>query len=273
LILGMSKPEGIYLSVDYRISRSGVLVDDASVKFLTVHYPPLEVGPKVLFAYTGAAFMPDQKTPIGDWLKETIRGGTEDADTSLKHLRSRLDRDLAGFLHRRKIPLIVNAVGIEPNWRYAGGFTNYNKDGSIRRTFDYGMQLMTEPVVFGNGSGWERALKDGHTERLADQLTVRPRDPRDHMKLLATVNRRVAAADSSVSPHCHVSFINADDRFGPMSQDYAEHGTPLELRHRVVLAGVDLSFFEQCAQNFQAGRDGLDGLGLDELNKFLQRRL
>jgi len=53
LILGMSKPEGIYLSVDYRVSNSGTreVIDDESVKFLTVHYPPEHVGPKALIAY------------------------------------------------------------------------------------------------------------------------------------------------------------------------------------------------------------------------------
>jgi hypothetical protein len=37
LILGMSKPEGVYLSSDYRVTdaRSGKLIDDASVKFLS----------------------------------------------------------------------------------------------------------------------------------------------------------------------------------------------------------------------------------------------
>lgn len=42
LILGMSKREGIYLSVDYRVSNSKTseVIDDASVKFLTVRCCP-----------------------------------------------------------------------------------------------------------------------------------------------------------------------------------------------------------------------------------------
>jgi hypothetical protein len=39
-IIGMSKSEGIYLSVDFRVTRGRELVDDATVKFLVVHYPP-----------------------------------------------------------------------------------------------------------------------------------------------------------------------------------------------------------------------------------------
>jgi hypothetical protein len=43
----MSKPEGIFLSADQRITEypSDRLVDDAAVKFLTVHYPPTRSAP------------------------------------------------------------------------------------------------------------------------------------------------------------------------------------------------------------------------------------
>lgn len=84
LILGMSKAEGIYLSADHRITEypSGRLVDDASTKFLTVHYPPDKEGPKALLAYTGLAELPDG-TPMGTWLRETLRGETEVFDQSI----------------------------------------------------------------------------------------------------------------------------------------------------------------------------------------------
>jgi hypothetical protein len=38
LILAMSKAEGVYMSVDYRVTnmRTGQLLDDASVKFLSL---------------------------------------------------------------------------------------------------------------------------------------------------------------------------------------------------------------------------------------------
>ena len=58
LIIGMSKPEGIYLSVDYRVtdSRTRELINDKSIKTLTIHYPPIDdSGPKVLLGFTGLA--------------------------------------------------------------------------------------------------------------------------------------------------------------------------------------------------------------------------
>lgn len=97
LILGMSKADGIYMSTDFRVSdaRTGELVDDGSVKFLTVHYPP-EGGPRALFGYTGLAILEDG-TPVGTWIRETLRGRTEVIDRSMAHLRARLDRDVANL--------------------------------------------------------------------------------------------------------------------------------------------------------------------------------
>jgi hypothetical protein len=82
LILGMSKPDGIYMSTDYRVTdyRTGTLVDDSSVKFLTAHYPPDKTGPKALMGYAGLAVLPDG-TKTGDWIRETLRGESEVIDS------------------------------------------------------------------------------------------------------------------------------------------------------------------------------------------------
>jgi hypothetical protein len=107
LILGMSKPDGIYLSVDYRVtnSRTGRLLDDASVKHLQVTYPPDKTGPRALLAYTGLAILPDG-TPTGTWIRETLRGESEVFDVSMGHLRGRLERDIA----RLREALIINVL-------------------------------------------------------------------------------------------------------------------------------------------------------------------
>jgi len=43
LLLGMSRPEGVYMSADYRVTdaRTEKLIDDSSVKFLSVRHPPM----------------------------------------------------------------------------------------------------------------------------------------------------------------------------------------------------------------------------------------
>lgn len=89
LIIGMSKADGIYLSVDYRVTRAGKLVEDDAIKLLDVIYPPHETGPRATFAYTGRAEFADG-TPTGTWLRETLRGETETFDQSMAHLRARL---------------------------------------------------------------------------------------------------------------------------------------------------------------------------------------
>lgn len=273
LILGMSKPEGIYLSVDYRVSNSRTreVIDDESVKFLTVHYPPENVGPKALIAYTGIALLPDG-TPVGHWLRETLRGETEVIDDSMRHLHERLNRDFAKF----RAPLIVNVLVVESvqgDRRLVGGFTNVQSDGSVKPTFGYEMHEHSEPFVFANGSGYARVVADKHFDVLRGQLAVRPRRVQSHMKLLATVNRRVAKVESSVSPHCHVAFINADDRTAPTSQVFVERGESVPFSMPMVVFGIDLSYMtERFMRDVASGDLPLTEVDSDEVNKHLKRR-
>lgn len=278
LILGMSKAEGIYMSADYRVTdvRSGKLLDDKSVKFLTVHYPPHQGGPKALLGYTGLATLPD-RTPMGTWIRETLRGETEVIDRSMVHLKERLDRDVAPV----RVPLIVNVLVTEPNnRRLVGGFSNLGKNAQglveIRGSFEYRMQELTEPFGFANGSGAARIVADQHLDFLRSQLSVMPRNPLDHMRLLATVNRRVAASESSVSPYCHVSFINADERTSPTAHVFVEHGEEVPFEMPVLLFGIDLTgmmrrFFEQSTAQFR-GETPPDDLDPAAINEELKRR-
>jgi hypothetical protein len=245
LILGMSKPEGIYMSTDYRVSNSltGELIDDATVKFLQAKYPPDDGGPVALFGFTGLATMPDG-TQTGDWIRETIRGETDVIDVSMRLLLERLNRDAARKCLRHRVPLIINVLVLEPNRRLFGGFTNLKRTGDIAREFAYVMEdLNNEPFVFSNGSGAVRLHADrAIVELLGKQISVRPRKPLDHMKLLASINRRVARDESSlVSPHCHVAFVSGDERFGPQSQAFADPGVQVPFKMPMVLFGLDLT--------------------------------
>jgi hypothetical protein len=123
-------------------------------------------------------------------------GGVFCSRHSMAHLRARLDRDIAplGFA------LIVNLFVIQGNKRYLGGFTNLRVSGEVLPAFDYVLRELDTPLAFANGSGAERVMADGHLDLMRSQLAVRPRRVHDHMKLLATVNRRVAAKDKRVSP-------------------------------------------------------------------------
>jgi hypothetical protein len=116
LIIGMSKPEGIYLSVDYRVT-DGTRTDDTAIKCLTIHYPPLGAGgPKVLLGFTGRAQLPDG-TPILTWIRETMRGEEEGPVRSMAHLQARLNRDIAPL---GGPPLIVNLLVLERYRRLSG---------------------------------------------------------------------------------------------------------------------------------------------------------
>jgi hypothetical protein len=276
LILGMSKPEGIYLSVDYRVThaQTGACLDDTSVKFLTVHYPPDGAGPKALLAYTGVAEGPDG-TPVGDWLRETMRGQNQPFNDSMQHLGARLNRDLSRWLHHYQAPLIVNVLAIEGNKRFFGGFSNMQPNLSVTRQFEYQMKMVTKPQLFGNGGAAARVISGGHAIKLSDALEVRPRHPRNHMKLLAAVNRRVARIEKTVSPYCHVSFIPASDytKHGPLSEVFVEHGESVPFNMPMLVQGIDVSYvMQQFMQDIQSGAHPLSSLSPDEVNKHLKRR-
>ena len=55
LILGWNKPDGIYMSVDYRVTNedTGEVLDHYAIKFLILNYWPNGTGPKALFALPG----------------------------------------------------------------------------------------------------------------------------------------------------------------------------------------------------------------------------
>ncbi len=100
------------------------------------------------------------------------------------------------------------------------------------------------------------------------------------MKLLATVNRRVAHAQPDVSPHCHVSFINAPDvENGPQSEVYRRTGEPaIPFSMPMIVHGVDLTYMtEKFMQAFEAGATPWSGGQPDEeeierINANLRRR-
>jgi hypothetical protein len=224
LILGLSKPEGIYLSVDYRVTgkqltagqEQAMVLDHAAVKHLRVDYPAhhadpnqwsSEIGPAALFAYTGLAEYGPRwsRTKIGDWLRETIRGESDSLQASLEHLKNRLNRDLAKF----REGLILGALVIDGERRYFIEISNYpNAD----QPFEIEMMEPGRPFAFAGGSAVDLVRRHGHLDRLEKELGTVRRKPAYDMKLLAVTNRRVADADleGRVSPYCFVSFVSAD---------------------------------------------------------------
>jgi hypothetical protein len=287
LILGMSKPEGIYLSADFRITQAGVLVDDASVELLDILFPPPEGGTRGLLAFTGLALLPGG-LPMGTWLVETMRGESEYPDQAMSHLRDRLNRDVAP--HR--VGLIVNVLLVEGEHgerRLFGGFTNQRWDAAALRidvlpTFEYVMQELDGPFLFANGSGAALVIADGYLNTARAQLNVHPRRAHDHMKLLASINRRVAAKMKTVSPACHVAFVPAkspapstsDSRFGPQSKTFTERGESAPAVMPVLLFGIDTTPMMRHVQDMmaavKAGTELPPQVDTETMNRLLRRR-
>ncbi len=278
LLLGMSKPEGIYLCADYRVTNAvtGRVIDDSTTKCLTIHYPPLSGGTKALLAFTGTAVFPDG-TPTMTWIRETLRGESEYPDQSLTHLRSRLDRDHA----RLPQPLIINILALHENRRFFGGITNLRLNAArnaveIMPEFGYEIRELEASFFFANGRAAAKTLADEKLAKLRSLLDTVPRTVMDHMRLMAIINRRVAAKESSVSPYCKVCFINADDRFSPTSHTFTERGESVPFEMPLILGGLDLTEmskrFFNTAQIRQRGGEPPPGPDVEEINRQLRRR-
>jgi hypothetical protein len=279
LLIGMSKPEGIYLSVDYRVTKGGVRRDDDSIKHLKIHYPPLanpptNCGPRVLLGFTGMAELPDG-TPTLTWIRETLRGESEVIDRSMAHLRERLNRDIAPL----REPLWINLLVLETYRRLAGGFTNMRLvSGQLRVApkFQYIMRVLNDWAIFANGSGALRLANDGHLARLTPHLNVVPRDPMNHMNLLAVINRRVAGKENSVSPLCYVSFIPSGNRFKPTSHSFTQPGETAPFAMPFILGGWDttamMAEFMHSSQAFFNGESSDLQLDTDKMSGETKRR-
>lgn len=221
LILGMSKPEGIYLSVDQRLTVEGEPepTDDQAVKFLNVKYPPLRTGPQALFAYAGASLVRGRK-PMDEWLRRTIEHGPHDFNGSMRNLFRRVHLDA---YHR--YDLVINGLVMNQGIRYFVGISNMKPRGGRTFEFDRTVEKIESNRVFGTGGAAPWAITQG-AQFLTEQLDVVPQDAWSHMGLLARTNRRVAELDDRVSPHCFVSFVNAFDNDHPRAGSFLKGGEP-----------------------------------------------
>lgn len=250
------------------------MIDDEAVKSLDVKYPPDKGGPRALVAYTGLAELPDG-TKTGDWLRETLRGETEAFDDSMAHLRRRLNRDMAQF----REPLIVNALVVHGERRYFGGLSNMKrtKPGGQRviGSFGYVMKELDVPFWFANGYGALAIARKGMAELIGDQLEVRPRKVEDHMNLLASINRKVSQLDKTVSPYCHVGFLNGSGDHSGKSKIFTSAGESILADAPIVLFGIDLTpMMRRIRENFDAMNRGetVEDMDVDAMNEEIKRR-
>lgn len=271
LILGMSNVDGIYLSADYRVTdgTTGKLIDDASNKMIDVQYPPFD-GPRALMAFSGLAEV--SGVPTGTWMRETLRGESEVIDASMAHLQRRLDRDVGP----RRRPLIINALVVHGQRRHLGALSNVKLSGDVKRTFGYYMQELTQGFVFANGSGTAPLVANGQFERIRRQLGKWPRKTLDYMKLLAEINRVVAAEVSTVSPFCQVAFIAGKAPHSGETKVFTDRGESVPFEMAMILYGVDTTVLtRQMPEQLAAVKRGEDVAFTpdpDESNEAVRRR-
>jgi hypothetical protein len=226
LIITMIRPEGIWQSVDRRVTKAGKVVDDAAPKQLHIKCTPLDAnGPQVMLGFTGLAEMPDG-TPTLQWTRETLRGETRTIMATFDHLRDRLTRDL-GSSRLWKNPLVFSGGIFEGDKRLYAEVRNVDpKTWQMTRKFEYAIREVTEPMIFVGGSGLSGVTKED-LDLLVTQARIRPAKWEDHLGLLAAVNRRTAEnmKKKTVSPWCAASFL-AKGKDGVHTKHFGEPGEP-----------------------------------------------
>ncbi len=244
LILAMSAPNAICMSVDYRVTAAndGRELDPYAVKSLVIRTSFEPGGPIALIAYTGLAELWG-RMPMGRWLRETLRGQSQPFDDLMQHLLSQLNRKIASFNQ----VLVINVLVVNgPNGeeRYWGGFSNTRDLQNAEPKFEYILDRIGDQDVFGSGSGAQAVIDGGYVKTMQEHVANPDHSPTDHMNLLAKVNREVAEADLNgpVSPYCFVTCVGSEDNWAPAMRVFHEPGeTPPDFHMPMIACGIDVS--------------------------------
>lgn len=224
LILTLIRPgEGVWQTVDARLTRGGKLEDNFASKQISVH----RQDGTMLLAYTGLAEVHPSGESMFDWIRSTLRGNARSVEGDMLHLRERLNRDVARAPRRySEIPLILTAaavLGTRPdlskpmqnrrmarwvltNLTWPDGVTSEPK---VVPSFQLEGSWVDEPWAWALGSVRNIVLEsDTQAARLRRAASHRPKKPLDYLGLLAAVNRWVAPhSKGTVSPWCSGTFM------------------------------------------------------------------
>lgn len=238
-IITMVRPEGIWQAADNRVTLGGRIYDDLALKQLHIVFPPLPNGPHALIAFTGLAEMPNG-TPMLQWIRKLLTGETRSAMDTFTLLSQSLTTELIHSKYRYEKLLITGGI-IEGAERYYIEISNlgYGNDSRAQPEFRYDIKKVIDSMAFVAGSG-RLAISQKDKELLTRQLTVRPNKWRDHLGLLASINRRIADKDSAVSPWCNAVYLReaSEGTYGKRFATIDEPGQDIIVP--TVFMGIDI---------------------------------
>jgi hypothetical protein len=240
LILVIMRPgEGVWQTVDARVTAGGQLRDNFAYKQLSVH----RWDGTLLLAYTGLAEVHPSGESMFDWIRTTLRGRNQGIEADLLHLQERLTRDIGRSRYRR-VPLTIVAAGVvgsrpDENAPLAGRrmarwvLTNETwPNGAsgasrVEPAFKLEGQWIDHSSAMCFGSGMYAVKRSTADSALLHRaLAYRPRRPRDYVGLLAAVNRRAAPrSGGTVSPWCSGVYMPELGQ-GLEYHEFSEHGDP-----------------------------------------------
>lgn len=241
MVITMIRPEGVWQSADYRISKQGMILPDAHKQLLLVCPAvygrwPIPGDPYAILSFTGPADIDNM--PTIHWLRETVRGDPRPLKDTFKHLSDRLTRDV--WASRRGEKLVVVAGVFIGKRRFYAEISNLADPAG--REFKCRMERVREPFMRIRGSGkcW---ITDEDKGLLAAAARVRPAAWEDYLQLMADVNRRTAENDpnNSVSPWCQATYLGVQDHGAGSTRIFCKPDEDvIQAETLQVVAGIDL---------------------------------
>lgn len=241
LIITWIRPEGVWQSADYRMTRPGHPNKDDTPKQLSIHCPPDNANQRILLAFTGLAEMPDG-TPMLQWIRETVRGRARPVWPTLEFLRDRLTRDLRGSRWAGEKLVLAGGVLETSGTHYYVQIANFRAPAKMLPAFELVALDVPDRFIAVAGSG-SVYVSQRDRDLLIRQANIRPNRWHDHLGLLAGVNRRAARADprKTVSPSCYVSSMRPGETTVRSEVFRAPGDPPIASTMHLIVNGVDYS--------------------------------
>jgi hypothetical protein len=215
-LLGLATPNGFWLSSDYRLTNlyTGTLVDDWSPKSITVTCPD----GIAIVTFSGVGKIGPRNT--SHWLTRILEGTQRTLNESIEHIRDTATADfnklcwtrrpeckhlflVAAF--QRGAPWIAAITNVQPeDWR-----TPRPPMGHFVVT---DVQRVEKPNIIMFGIR-EAVQLERDKDLLRRARHVRPRNPAEYLRLLATINRRAASPPTpallryGISPACETTWL------------------------------------------------------------------
>jgi hypothetical protein len=244
--LTLINEHGAWQSADFRLTADDLsVINDFSAK--QIRFWCDDGTALVCYAGLGSVFPRGTRGPeiqISDWMRTLLRGERLTLRALLERIRDAATRDLGPLLHQKNWQHLFSVAlfyGASPGLAEIRNFsvTSPEKSPTLLDHFVVAIQELRPPL--NATASWPRLPRESEDVKLLCEVHARPSpDPKEAMRVLAEVNKRVSEANSTVSPHCVVTYMPPGRKSGFTEVFWLPEGAP-NLALPSVVDGIDLT--------------------------------